>query len=620
MIDVKYPINFDLVQFRKRKVGMLTRDINKKIFALDTETLHGYCKLLADSKGNYVISDIEQESNSDIDMFLNFLTAHRFRSAHNFFFNLNYDVNAIIKYLPKENLEQLYDNTQTTYNDIDIFFIPKKLLSLSKGKNVYKYYDVAQFYKTSLEKASKKYLGLEKYIEMLSREKIGTSRDYWRKRYYSIIRYCINDCKLTAQLGELLYKTLVDNVGLKPNAFISKASITKEFMRKTIDYPNINDIPRNALKYAFYSYGGGRFEVFEKGFVGDCVLYDINSAYPDTMRNLLDVTKGKWERVNCMHENADYGFYLAEVYVKYNRISPIGYKTEGIVTYPIAKFSMYITKDELLAYEKFIDYEIICGWEFFADEYVYPFRDYIMKLYKWKNTLDDKDFAYDCSKILMNGGYGLTWEKKISKLINPRTCTKKEWEIFKDCEKISILAGKLFNPVYATMITAKTRINLFKTCIPFFKDTVAFATDSVLFKNGVEIPISKELGDWDLVMNDKTVVLKGGIYKIGDKIKNRGIKSMGYVNTPFGKYGTIFDYIQKQPQLTEYKIISKRPLTFVEVLLHHLKHNIEDINVFTEMEYTIDLNKDHKRIWNDTFENGSQLFEKSIDSLPLILA
>ncbi|GAH47393.1 unnamed protein product, partial [marine sediment metagenome] len=221
-----------------------------------------------------------------------------------------------------------------------------------------------------------------------------------------------------------------------------------------------------------------------------------------------------------------------------------------------------------------------------------------------------------------NGLYGLFYQKNIRKEKDIIIDNK----LYENPAPISIIAGKLFNPIYATQITAETRINLFKTCEPYFKDTIAFATDSILFENDVEIETSDKLGDWDIhkkkgvtSRNLPTTVLKGGIYQIGKELKNRGIRKAKFINTPNGKFDNVFDYIKKCPNQTDYPIITERPLTFIEVLLHHLKHDVKDINVFTKMSYNIDLNKDYKRIWNDRFESGKELFEKSIDSTPLIM-
>lgn len=585
-------IDYDEISIRKYPLARLTRNKNKRIFGLDTETLHGNCRLIADNMEYYRFTD-------DINECLDFLSQKRFRSSHNFFFNLNYDINAIIKYLPKDNLTELYQKAKTHYDGYKLFFIPRKLFRLIHAKHSYKFYDVAQFFDSSLEKASLKYLGLDKYVEPIDRVELGTNPAYWKKHKASIIKYCINDSKLTQKLGVLLHDTVTTNIDLYPNSYISKASICKEFVRKSCKVPNVLDLPPNALRYAFNSYSGGRFEVLRKGKIGNATLYDINSAYPHTIRNLIDVTQGKWKRIKNLHERADYGYYLVKVLTRYNKISPIAIPLKNrVICYPLIECATYMTKNEILNYEPLIEYEVIDGWEFYADKYIYPFRNYIDQIFKLKQATHDEHYEYKLYKILMNSLYGCFYEKAPMK-------------------NGSRYAGKLFNPIYATEITADTRINLVKTSMPYINDVVAHATDSILFKGDPEITTSDKLGGWSLQASGKAIVLRSGFYQIDKIFKKRGIKKAVNISSPYGQFKNIFDFIKKYPDLTVYPIVSNRPLTFIECLIHHKKHDLTDINQFTDMEYKIDINKDHKRVWNSEFSRGIELFDYEIDSQPL---
>ena len=304
-----------------------------------------------------------------------------------------------------------------------------------------------------------------------------------------------------------------------------------------------------------------------------------------------------------MHESAHYGFYLVKIQTKYNKISPISFTLRnGIICYPIFESGLYLSKHELLEYEKYIDYEIIMGWEFFPNKIIYPFRDYIDAIFKKKSETPKTDYKYNLYKILMNSLYGCFYEKIPSKIND------------------EILAGKLFNPVYATMITAQTRIQLFNLAKQDIKNVVGFATDSILFQGKPDISISKNLGDWDFEISGETVVLRSGIYQIDEKLKSRGIKKNVRIETPHEtEYGDLFEYIKNEPNKTIYPIMINRPLSFIECLQHHKVHQLSDINRFVDMQYKIDINTDYKRIWNDRFNKGNELFEKCIDSQPLIL-
>ena len=594
-------IDYELIDIRKFPPAKLKIHNQKHINALDCETLNGYCKLLADStdKDNWLL-------DGDLYDILYFMAKRKFENAHNFFFNLNYDANAIIKFLPRQKLEELRELNETTYEDFELYFIPRKIFSIQKGKHTTNFYDVAQFFKGSLNKNAKKYLDLDKYqkeYKDIDGAVLGTSEKFWADNLPTIIDYCLNDCKLTKRIAELLDKTVINAIDLYPKKYMSKASLTKDYLKKTVNLPNIQSLPTQALVYAFNTYTGGRFEIIEKGNIGKCSLYDINSAYPYHFKNLIDINVGKWKKVTSMNENADYGYYLVDVKTKYNIISPIShYSKNGTLTYPIISCTKFMTKEEILNYEKYAEIEILNGWEYYADKYIYPFADFIDKIYEKKNAvLDKKNFEYDLYKILMNGGYGLFLEK----IKQPDGRYK---------------AGELFNPIYGTEITSRTQIDIFNFAQKDLKNVVGFATDSVLFKGNPDLQQSNKLGEWDLEKSDNGIVLKSGIYKIGDKVQSRGMKKAENLKTPHGEFKDIFEYLRKMPNLTEYPVILHNPLTFAKVIQQHKKYTVDDINIFTDEIYNIAINKDLKRVWLDEFEGGIELLTRSIKSRPLILA
>lgn len=593
-------IDWNDIKLRDKINLSLKESINKEIRGFDTETLHGYCKLICDSDGKYLL-------DGNIYDIIKFLTMEKNLKTHNFFFNLNYDVNSILKFLPEQNLIEIKEYNETYFNGLKIFYIPRKIFSITKNKHrSYKFYDVAQFFKGSLDKTSKKYLNLNKYQDSyknIDGAILGTNPNYWKQNQKMIIEYCINDCILTRKIGELLHKTVIETIKLYPKRYMSKATLTKEYLKKTVNIPDINHVPLGAVTYAFNTYTGGRFEIIEKGNIGQCSLYDIKSAYPFYFRNLLDINKGKWKKVKSLNENADYGYYLVKVFAKYNIISPLTfYASNGTLVYPIIAYNKYMTKNELLNYEKYIDYEIIDGWEFYADEYIYPFKEFIDMVFDKKNNVKDKDsFEYDLYKILMNGGYGLFMEK-----------IKKADGLFH--------VGELFNPIYATEITANTQIQIFKYAMLDINNFVGFATDSVLFKGNPNLPTGNNLGEWEKEKSGEGLVLKSGIYRIADKMQSRGMRKTENLKTPYGEYTNLFDYINKNPYLTSYPILLNNPLTFAKVIQCHKKYSLEDINIFTPEIYEIDINKDIKRIWDDDFKGGYDLLERSIKSKPRILA
>lgn len=596
---------FDEIVLRERPPGRLKSIIDPKpVFGLDTETLDGYCKLLADSSGRYIFVE-SKESDTGLAL-LKFMLSHRFRGSHNLFYNMNFDINAIIKYLPGDIIKELAIMNKANYEGLDLTYIPKKLFRI-QDKNVKQaqsFYDVAQFFGGSLAYNGKKYLGMVKNEDNLDRKLIGESPSYWREHEDDIIKYCIQDCRITAGLGELLQETIKEATGYYAKGYVSKASITKDLLRRTVNLADITRIPYPALKFAYDSYHGGRFEIIQKGAIGEASLFDIVSAYPYHISNLIDINQGFWRRVRDLHEDAHYGFYLANVSVKYSSISPISLKLKnGVVIYPILERQrVYITKQELEAYRDSIDYEIITGWEYYPDRLIYPVRDYIHLLFGCKAETPKDVFEYSLYKILMNSIYGAFLEKVY----------KPEYD--------SWMSGKLFNPVWATMITALTRIDLWNYAHHDLANVIGFATDSILFKGKPDLPVSDELGAWSQEDSGQTIVIKSGIYQINEKYKSRGLQKGMRIKTPGGQqYRDLFDYIKQRPFNTVYPVMLERPVSFREALAHTKTLSLDDINRFLSFQYDIDINKDYKRIWDEPFDAGIELFDRSGSSSPLII-
>ena len=82
-----------------------------------------------------------------------------------------------------------------------------------------------------------------------------------------------------------------------------------------IHFPSFDSIPYEVQDIAFKSYFGGRFEILKRGFIGQAYLYDINSAYPDAITKISDLTDGKWSNRKTIHPHAKLGFFkiLADI-------------------------------------------------------------------------------------------------------------------------------------------------------------------------------------------------------------------------------------------------------------------------------------------------------------------
>ena len=586
-------IDFSQLRWRKHKTEKLTACHNHPIIGMDTETHKGYCKLICDSEGNYKLCE-------NIDDILSFMTGEHYRNRHIFFYNMNFDVEAILKYLTREKLFELYSKGKTNYKEYVITYIPKKLLRISKDKHTIRCYDLEQFYDVSLEKAASKYLNEHKLSCPFDRDAINTDIKIWQNYQDTLIHYCIRDAVLTKKLGVILQETIKQHMMFNPKDYISKASLSKRYFRLYCDIPDITKIRKEILKIAFYAYKGGRFELIRKGYFPYAELYDIKSAYPYEIANLIDITCGKWRYVKSYNPEAHYGFYVVDVKLKYRHIEPIAYVVKDhLLIYPGGEWKTIVTKSELELLEEDKEYKVIRGYEFYPDKIVYPFRREINKLYEIKSKIPKDSYLYSLTKIIMNALYGCFYEK-----------TKRSDGIY---------VGKLFNPVYASIITANTRSKIYRLASQYEDDVIAFATDSILIKEKHKIKQGKTLGDWELQAHGRCVAFQSGIYQIENEIKSRGIQRKAKISSPDGKFDNIFEYIKTYPEHTQYEVIIRRPVHIKESLIHHEIHKLEDVNTWQEFRKIIDINRDIKRVWDGEFRYGGELFEKSINSSPIFI-
>lgn len=167
----------------------------RPIHTWDTETYDGNIFLIANSERKF-LDEITPESVLDL------LSAKKYQSSWNFFYNLGYDAEVILKLLGKElyrygrtgNLVFQFDKYKITY-------IPNKCLRIAKGHHSASYYDIAQYYHASLSDAYQTNIGKlpDSYLEIKGKRSQFSPRFY--KRNKKLIRdYCIQDCIYTKQL------------------------------------------------------------------------------------------------------------------------------------------------------------------------------------------------------------------------------------------------------------------------------------------------------------------------------------------------------------------------------------------------------------------------------------
>lgn len=554
------------------------KDQNKPSFAedcpinaFDTETSDGRVFMVSfafeDQSGVLGNRSVDPLSAREI---FGLLTHYKARtSAINFWYNLDFDANAILGTIltNKELTEiQIKNETVTEIGDkyYEITYVKGKFLKIrelkktlweeegeKQGEHNYEHFDVSQFFFTSLDNAAEEWLGKNKK-EDIETEKFGVNpcelhesieqdcSDCWNKKqainyiqnnYTDIKQYAEKDALLTQELSKELVSQAED-LDIPMGKPFSTGYLSGEYLRANTDEkPRFHKFDyQNEFWKAYY---GGRFEVFERGNVGEVVAPDINSAYPAIMQNLPAPESLLWSKFsNVETDNAfesldtfdfeticehDYGVVTAQVNTDPNaRIQPFAQKRNGKVEFPV------LSGDEVTVIKPIFEFAVKEGIvlnyslkeAYLAnerDETTYPF-EFIGDMYadrKVFENLDGKKKKGKLFKIVLNSGYGKTCQSTIKyRIVNtedfeggtfdldeldgdyklqPRQYLSKEQRKHLDENDVILkeqTAGRRFNPFFAAYITGMTRLELHKQVVQndLVEDTVMFATDCIMVK------------------------------------------------------------------------------------------------------------------------------------------
>jgi len=556
----------------------------KEVTGLDCEVRDdGYAFLICDDIGNYQVINC-------FDDVISFLTRKRFRDKLNCFYNIKYDFNSLIKWLGKDKCFELYKNLKTTYKDWIVCFIPSKVFKLKKGHKTYSFYDIAQFFSfMELGEASKNFLGEEKY----EIETKNFTQEFIERNFDRIRDYCLRDAYLTSKLADFIVFSFY-RIGAEVRDLISPASIAQRYFRQKCFIPKIDKIPEGARYYAYNCYHGGWFEVFVKGYFPKLYQYDVNSAYPAEIAN-LPTLKGRWiKTLGTYPHEAKYGYIYAEVDIDITALSPIAISSKWGNYYPASSFRTFVTKAEFdFINEHLGNARVIEGWWFKPVSDEKPFKAEIEKLFKLKQEAEAKEdllTAFSC-KSLMNSFYGKFFQKNS----NGET----------------YYTGQLFNPVYATEITANARLRIARAILDYKDKVVMIATDAIFTTEPIPLNSGNTLGGFKLVNEGEGVIIGSGVYTIwGKELKSR---FRGFIATE--KYNW-FEILEKEAMNGDSNIITlkvKKAVTLGEALAT----DFERLGRFEEQERKLSLNFDQKRIWRGEFKNASQALKEQIKSIPM---
>lgn len=594
-----------------------------EVLGYDTETYKGRVMLICrndvnnQSKKNYLIK--QKGKAYTFKEVIEFLTYHiNTPNVYRFFYNIDFDVQAIFKLYRKDKYNKLSQKTfidylskgmsiiyETEKHKYQLNWIRTKWFSIrviGRKKRVVWFSDLLTFYKIGLGKAGKKYLNMPK--DKIDGNKLNTDWNYWYKNKDKIIKYCIRDCNITKDLGTLLIKEVEKNNLPLPKYLVSPASLSKQFFRYKNFIPNLKHTPIKITQIGYNCFFGGRFEIKKKGFIQNGFLYDIISQYPFFIKQLPDMFNGFWiehKNLSELPKKQCIGYFKCLVKIPMNeRLPTLPTKYKGLVCFSNGTFWKWFTWFDLDLMRKYI-VQIKKAYIYEPNSNNFkPFSNGITELMNKKKQINKKEnfLGYNTVKITMNGLYGCFIEKHENYYLNKNNETEKRFK-----------AGKLFNPIYASQITAFGRWSVIKDIPkPKRKHIVAIHTDSIITDIDCSkyLKIGNELGNWNLESKGKTLIIATGQYQIGKIVKHRGIPKKYIKNW--------FKFCKKNKDKDSFEFIIKHMKKARESLTRD--KSTLPINIMSDMKRSVKCNSDIKQTWLKDIDNFKMLYNENVSCYP----
>jgi hypothetical protein len=535
----------------------------KTIEFFDTETINNKTVLVCNSQKALWLSE-----GLTSKALLDFL--YQNAKQYNFFFRIDYDVNMILYDVEKEKIIELFEKNETEIFGYKIKYFRHKIFSINNKK----FYDVANFFQTSLintiEILKINLTDKEKKFLALMKAKRGA---FSIKDRNKIIEYSLLENQLGLKIVNKIYDLIPDE--LKTYALYGSSAIAQKFLKGKIK----SNILFNTSIFE-NCYFGGRMEVLKIGTFNNVYKYDINSAYPNVIKELrepinYEIKKYSGEKI------IDTNIYELEFnHNKPNEIGcfPIRLKS-GYLVFPKSGKGFYFGCEVKEAIKRKVNINILNVCEVKLGKKIFANNE-IEKMYKlrlkYKEQNDLRNLIY---KILLNSIYG----------------------------KFAQTVGKAqYQNIYlAGYITAKVRSELLKATIGKDNDIIFFATDGILSKTKLKLPINKDIGNWEEIFIKRAEVIQAGVYRLIDKV------GKSYI----GERGFRFDFDKAIKEIKNGKKYKVKIPSFISNIYAYknykkfLKYRCK----FTIVEKELNIFKQHKRIFSSfdiNKENNSLLLNQ----------
>lgn len=453
--------------------------------------------LLANSNGHYILDHDGLATRDIFDFFLEYSR----EDDINVIYGGSYDVNMILRDVPKIRLQELWDKGKTTWKNYRILWASRKKFTVQKlvnGKSVKSFvlWDVIGYFQSSFVVACEKWLGHLEVLESIQDMKLKRSV-FRAEDIDEIIEYNKKECLLLVMLVDRLFTSL-DTCDIQLLRYDGAGSIAAALLKKYEIQKYKGRVPSEINRLAQYAYSGGRIEAVKCGTTvrsTKIYRYDINSAYPYACLNLPSYTDATWTKSKSWDGTNN---SLVSVRYHFSREAPfypLWYRdNNGGISYPRNGCGVYWGAEVANLYRYYqegVDFEVEWAYNATINDDTLPFT-FIVDLFEQRKKFKaNGDMASESLKLGLNSVYG--------KLV----------------QQAGYREGRI--PTYHQLlwggqITAYTRARLFDAAMQSPKDVISFATDAVFTTTPLSIETGPELGMWSLDEFKGMTIVQAGVY------------------------------------------------------------------------------------------------------------
>lgn len=397
---------------------------------------------------------------------------------------------------------------------------------------------------------------------------------------------CIRKAKMAQEIGQQVYDTL-NKLGIHDTKLISPVRAFEDKVLSKLDLPNKDDFPTEAGAYAYEGCVGNWLEAFQIGHWNKVWNYDIVSAYPSIIAQQMDLREGKWYHSKGYIPEARYGNTKCLVNIKSN-ISPIifraGERNNLPLNYtPVGEREVKLNKRliDYIGLRGIDDLEIQDGYWWVPNKNAtIPLKGIIDWLYLEKEKAESGSISKSTVKRIMAGIYGKFLEARDG------------------------IAGRYLLPIWAEDIETATRIKIMDFIENNNLNVIHIAVDGVVSANPAMIIEDKVLGEWEL-SNISPCICSG--------TGNVALEGNPNGNDFSLTYHKVKELIEKNPELTEYKISKLSPVTISEAVN---SGKFKQLGQLQEIHKYIGIGQDEKRCYKIKPKNGGELLNGKFSSEP----